>query len=139
MVLPFSGYQKYKSQVVKHNVLAISSMTRARLLTEKIWIQDWVPTKVNLYIAHNVVDVTLISIEFRDFLDKKDIQLTINPIQAAKIVCSGYLLGSVPYMDKRHWCNIFNKHPKLSTIDVDIKHDWVQNSLDETWDSKKSI
>lgn len=42
-------------------------------------------------------------------------------------------------MDKRHWSNIFNKHPKLLTIDADVKHDWVKTSSDERWDPKKSI
>ena len=83
-------------------MLEISSIMRVRLLINKIWIQDGVFTKVNLCIAHDVVDVTFISIEFRDILDAKDIKLSINSIQDAKIVCSGYLLVYIPSMDKRH-------------------------------------
>ena len=80
MVLPFSGYQRYKSSMIKHNVLAFSSMVRVRFLNGKIWIQDGVPTKIDLRIAHDVVDITFISIEFSDIIDEKDIKLTINPI-----------------------------------------------------------
>ena len=139
MVIPFPGYQKFKSRTVEHNALEIFSLLRVRLLINKIWIQNGVQTKVNLCIVQNVVDFTFISIKFCKILNEKDIKLTINLIQAATTVCSGYLLGSVLYMEKRHWCNIFNKHPKLTTIDVDIKLDQVITSSKEMWDYKKSI
>ena len=71
MVLPLPGYQKFKSQPVEHNALAIYSLLRAKLLTKKIWIQDGVPTKVNLTIAHDVDDATFISIELHEILNEK--------------------------------------------------------------------
>ena len=51
----------------------------------------------------------------------------------------GYLLDYVPSTVDRHWCNILNKHPKLETIDIDVKHDSVKTSLDKLLDLKTLI
>ena len=106
----------------------ISSIQRARPLNDNLWIREELPTKANLYIAHNCIGVTFISIEFREVLEEKDVEIDINPIQAPNTVCTGYLLGLVPSMVDKHWCNILNKHPKLASIDIDIKHDFVKTS-----------
>ena len=88
MVLTFPGdYQKFKAQPVEHNALAISSLLRAKFLTDNLWVQDGVPTNVKICIAPNVDNITFI-LKFCDILNEKDIKLTMNPIQAAKIDCA---------------------------------------------------
>ena len=42
-------------------------------------------------------------------------------------------------MDERHWCNIFNKHPRLATIDVNVRLDWVKVSPSEKYNTNNSI
>lgn len=140
LVLPFPGvFQKFRARAVQHNAAAISSYLRAKSLIKKLWIQDGVPITVELCIAYNVANVTFISIEFREILSEKDVELSISPIQSAEIVCAGYLLGSVPSMDERHWCNVFNKHPRLATIDIDVRSDWVKVSPTEKYNNNNSI
>lgn len=124
MVIPYPNHPKViQPRPVEQNAAVISSLPRAKYLTDQLWIQYGIHTKIKLYIFHNCLAVTFIAIKFRDILDEKDIKLRINPIQASKTVCAVYLLGSVSSVVNRNWCSIINKHPKLATIDFDVKHD----------------
>lgn len=120
-------------------MVVISSLPTTKALTDSLWIKDGIPTKINLCIAHNFVAVTFISIEFREVLEEKDVHIRIKFTQASKTVCMGYLLDFAPSMVDTHWCKIVNKHPKLATIEIDIKHEFVKTSSDKLWELTTSI
>ena len=99
LVLPYSNQpNSYKAQLVEKNAVAISNIQRARPITDNLWIREVISIKVNLCIAHNCVAVTFVSIEFRQVLEEKDVEIDINPIQSPNTVFAGYLLGLIPTM-----------------------------------------
>ena len=99
----------------------LSSMSRAQLYVNHIWVREGEPTRIKIIVSHDLKAAAYNSIEFANVADDLDGAVSVCVIQASKVVIAGYLMGSRKTMVNTHWNSHFNNHPKLNNMDVQVQ------------------
>ena len=96
----------------------LSSLARARLYVDNIWVREGEPTRVKIIVSHNLKAAASSSIEFVKVANNLKGAVSICVIQASKVIIAGYLMVSRKTMVDIYWNSHFNNHPKLNNMDV---------------------
>ena len=80
----------------------LSSLLRARLYTNKIWVKEGIPTIIKVFIGHDLPAAAFNLIKFARATENIDSAVSVCVIQSSKVVRAGYLLGSRKTMVDNH-------------------------------------
>ena len=82
------------SRPFSHKCSMLSSLSRAWLYVDHIWVREGEPTRIKIIVSHDLKAVAFNSIEFVKVADNLDGAVSVCVIQASKVVTAGYLMGS---------------------------------------------
>ena len=117
----------------------LSSLSRARLYVDHIWVREGEPTRIKIIVSHDLKAAAFNSIEFAKAADDLDGAVSVCVIQASHVVVAGYLMGSRKTMVNNHWNSHFNNHLKLNNMDVQVQIQKIKDNSSGPWNPKNNV
>ena len=96
-------------------------------------------TTVKVFVSLDLPATVFNWIEFAKVTDDIDGAVAVCVVQSSKVVKTGYVLGSRKAMVDSRWCKLYNNHPKLNNIDVQVSSHYIKDLTNKPWDPKNNV
>ena len=90
------------SRPFSHECSILSSLARAWLYVDHIWVREGEPTRIKIIVSHDLKAAAFNSIEFAKVADDLNGAVSVCVIQASHIVVAGYLMRLRKTMVNNH-------------------------------------
>ncbi len=120
LILPWAVQSKVKP-INSKRFQGIPSKNAAGLHCDNLFVRQNSPSWIRLKIAHNSDISIWREQEAYDLFKQQDMFMGVDRLQAQRITCAGWLLGSHQSMDARALEECMQLHPKLKQLKVEVR------------------
>ena len=106
------------------------------MYAKKLWLRDGEETVVKTFVAHNLLQFSINSIEFASACDDLEGAVSNSNIQVSTTIEAGHLIGSCKTMIDSPLVPSFGRQSKAKHIDVKVLTKKIEIGLMEPWNLK---